>query len=231
VNDNSCLLTIGDFATLAVLHEQWTRRDHDLTRQLRAKLDAAKVVFPDDLPRDVASLGSRIAYAVGEDRHISVLTGTTGLDRGWLPITLPIGLALLGQREGWAMNFDIGPARSRLLTLGRVMEQPEASWPGRFSPRNVLVETPSLRLVRSSAKGRVPQAKSAHPYDEDPGPAAALTRDPLPIVRNMEFCDDKNQLCHVCARDGCPRHEPVRRLERKNQRPLLWRLRQTRVGA
>lgn len=157
MNDNSCLLTTGDFSTLTGLHEQWTQRDHDLTRQLRAKLDAAKIVFPDELPRDVASLGSRIAYAVGEQRHVSVLTATTGLDRDWLPITLPIGLALLGQREGWAMHFYVEPARSRLLTLGRVVEQPEASWPGRFSPHGSSVETP-LRL-RVAAETRTPRTK------------------------------------------------------------------------
>jgi regulator of nucleoside diphosphate kinase len=173
VTNNPCLLAIGDFTTLKTLHEQWTERGHDLAPLLRAKLEAAKVVFPDDLPRDVASLGSQIAYAVGEESHISVLTGTTGLDKGSLPITLPLGLALLGQREGWAKNFEVEPGRSLRLTLNRVIEQPESSWPGRYSPRNRSAEAPPLRLVRSSTGGRVAQADGARPDDEDPGPAAA----------------------------------------------------------
>lgn len=173
MNDNPCLLTIGDFTTLSSIHEQWSQRDRDLVPQLRAKLEAAVVVFPDDLPRDVASLGSQIAYAIGEETHVATLTGTTGLDRHWLPVTLPFGLALLGQREGWAKYFDIGPGRSRVLTLGRVLEQPETSWPGRFSPHSTVTAPASLRLIRSSAKRRVHQANGAAPDDEDPGPAAA----------------------------------------------------------
>ncbi len=173
MNDNPCLLTIGDFTTLSSIHEQWSQRDHDLVLQLRAKLETAVVVFPDDLPRDVASLGSQIAYAVGEETHVATLTGTTGLDRRWLPITLPFGLALLGQREGWAKNFDVRPGCSRVLTLGRVMEQPETSWPGRFSPHSTVTEPASLRLIRSSTKGRVHQTNGGPPDDGDPGPAAA----------------------------------------------------------
>ena len=171
--DYVCLLTIGDFTTLNALHEQWSLRDHDLAPLLRAKLEAATVVFPDDLPRDVATLGSQIAYAVGEETHIAKLTGTIGIDRGWLPITVPAGLALLGQREGWAKNFEIEPGRSRLLTLGRVLEQPESSWPGRFSPHKASAVMPSLPLVRSTTEGRALQADGARPDDDDPGPAVA----------------------------------------------------------
>lgn len=173
MNDTPCLLTIGDFTTLGTIHAQWSERDHDLVPQLRAKLEAAVVVFPDDLPRDVASLGSQIAYAIGEETHVATLTATVGLDRDWLPIALPLGLALLGQREGWAMNFDVGSGRARVLTLGRVMEQPESSWPGRFSPHHTVIAPASLRLIRNSAKSRAHQASGAAPEDDDPGPAAA----------------------------------------------------------
>ena len=85
------------------------------SRQLRAKLETAVVVFPDDLPRDVASLGSQIAYAVGEETHVATLTGTTGLDRRWLPITLPFGLALLGQLDREIRQIDVIAALCRDL--------------------------------------------------------------------------------------------------------------------
>lgn len=171
MNDDPCLLTIGDFSTLTALQEQWYKRNHDLTRQLRAKLDTAEVVFPDDLPRDVASLGSRIAYAIGEERHVAVLTATIGLDRDSLPITLPIAFALLGRREGWAKHLEVEPARCRLLTLGRVLEQPEASWPGRFSPHGSSSEIP--RRLRIAAETRAPRTKFASPDDGDAGPTTA----------------------------------------------------------
>lgn len=173
MNDYACLLTIGDFTSLKTLHEQWTLQDHDLAPVLRAKLEAATVVFPDDLPRDVASLGARIAYAVGEETQVAILTGTIRIDRGWLPITLPVGLALLGQREGWAKNFDVEPGRSRLLTLGRVLEQSESSWPGRFTPASTSVETPMLRLVGGSATAQAARTQRASSDEDDPGPTAA----------------------------------------------------------
>jgi regulator of nucleoside diphosphate kinase len=137
VNDQLCILTAGDFSTLKTLHEQWSVRGHGLAAALRKKLEAAQVVFPDDLPRDVASLGSQIAYATGDDAlHIHTLTCLSGLDREWLSICLPAGLALLGQREGRVLNFGVEPERSQRVTLHRVLEQPEASWPGRFSRKH-----------------------------------------------------------------------------------------------
>jgi regulator of nucleoside diphosphate kinase len=172
VNDFPCLLTIGDFATLESMAKRWAERDHELTPLLKAKLDIAEVVFPDDLPKETASLGSRIEYAIGDDVRIATLTGEVALAREWLPLTLPEGLALLGQREGWTINFETKPGRFRPLTLGRVLEQPEANWPGRFSPHK-----PSGTVTALGAAGR---SQQIHPTcvctaadDDDPGPAAA----------------------------------------------------------
>lgn len=173
MNDHTCILTIGDFSTLEGLLQRWTERGHDLAPRLRAKLEKAKVVFPDDLPRDIASLGSRIAFAIGEETHVSVLTATVLVDRDCLPVTLPVGLALLGQREGWAAMLEIEPSRSRSVTLGQVIEQPEASWPGRFTPKEALLSAPALRLVQGSRHDSTLRATGLHPDDDDPGPAAA----------------------------------------------------------
>jgi regulator of nucleoside diphosphate kinase len=173
VNDKPCLLTIGDFSTLEALHEQWAERDHELTPALWAKLESASIVFPDDLPRDVASLGSRIQYAVGDQVHVSVLTGASGLSDDCLPISLPVGLALLGREEGWALNFETGSGRYRMLTLGRVIEQPETTWPGRFSPKKAPAAPSPLRLVAGSRPGSLRASVAPQPDDDDPGPAAA----------------------------------------------------------
>jgi regulator of nucleoside diphosphate kinase len=176
VKDSPCLFTIGDFSTLEVLHEQWADRGHELAAALWAKLESAKIVFPDDLPRDVASLGSRVRYAIGDQIHVSVLTGASGLDPDWLPVALPIGLALLGRREGWAANIEITPGRFRAVTLGEV-EQPEKAWPGRFTPRKTPRKTPmalsALRVVAESPARSLCKSDGRQPDDDDPGPAAA----------------------------------------------------------
>lgn len=173
MNDVPCLLTIGDFSTLEALHEQWIERDHDLTAMLREKLEIAKVVFPDDLPPDVASLGSQVEYAIGDEKSIATLTAAIAMQRDWLPITLPAGLALLGHREGWAVQLQTTPGQFRLLTLGRVVQQPEATWPGRFSPHKTHAKAPSLRLVAGSRTHRSSEPVDAEYDGDDPGPAAA----------------------------------------------------------
>jgi regulator of nucleoside diphosphate kinase len=173
VNDFPCLLTIGDFATLESLAKRWAERGHDLATLLRAKMDSAKVVFPDDLPRDAASLGSRIEYAIGDDVRIATLTGEVALAQEWLPLTLPEGLALLGRREGWSTNFKTSQGRFRPLTLCRVLEQPEANWPGRFSickPSGTVV---ALGTAVRSQQVQPINVRAVVDDDDDPGPAAA----------------------------------------------------------
>ena len=46
----------------------------------------------------------------------------------------------------------------------------------------------------------------------------------------LEICDDTNKPSPVGIGDSPSRHEPVGRLERENQRPLLWRLYETGMG-
>lgn len=173
MTDESCILTTGDFSALKSLQEQWTARDHRLTPALRRKLDSARIVFQADLPPDIASLGSQIAYAVeGEDIRTHVLTCLSGLDDRSLPISLALGLALLGRREGSEVDVDVEPGRSRRVRLHRVVDQPEAVWPGRYADDAAPTRTPALRLVGKPAE-RGPAPKRYIPFDDDPGPTAA----------------------------------------------------------
>jgi regulator of nucleoside diphosphate kinase len=134
VIDDVSILTIADFSTLKRLEEVWSARGHDLTPALRRKLHRATVTFQSDLPRGIATLGSRISYSIGDEGMLTrTLTATTGLDAQWLPVSLPLGLALLGQCEGIATIVDCDGEAGRRVKLHRVLDQPEASWPGRFN--------------------------------------------------------------------------------------------------
>jgi transcription elongation GreA/GreB family factor len=135
VNDQPCTLTIADFGTLTALQKEWTARAHPLSFTLRQKLNGARVVFPGDIPRDVATLGSCVAYTVDRGRSFTrTLTGLTGLGPLELPVTVPLGLALVGRREGEAFPVR-EPDGARIVELHRVTDQPEAAWPGRFRSR------------------------------------------------------------------------------------------------
>lgn len=170
--DDVCTLTIGDFSTLRALEEHWSENDHALLPDLRRKLDSARVVFQDDLPRGVATLGSRIAYTVDRgELETRALTCLAGVGEQWLPIRLPVGLAILGRSEGQDINVREGGGAQRLVRLHRVFDQPEANWPERFEPEPKPAQ-PALRLVQGG--GRRAAAVIAAPDDgDDPGPSAA----------------------------------------------------------
>lgn len=132
MNDEPCTLTIADFGTLTGLQKDWAARAHPLSLILRRKLDGARVVFPADLPRDVATLGSQVSYTVDRGRSFThTLTSLAGLGASELPVSVPIGLALLGRREGEAFPVR-EPDATRTVELHRVARQPESIWPGRF---------------------------------------------------------------------------------------------------
>ena len=135
MNDEPCTLTIADFEVLTTLQKVWAARAHPLSLALRHKLNGARIVFPGDLPRDVATLGSCVVYTIDRGRSFThTLTGLTGLGPLELPVSVAAGLALVGRREGEAFPVR-EPDGARIVELHRVLAQPEAAWPGRFRSR------------------------------------------------------------------------------------------------
>jgi transcription elongation GreA/GreB family factor len=133
VNGNACILTAGDFATLSRLSDEWNACGSDIAVQLRRKLERAQVVFPSDLPRDVASLGSTITYSERNSEPCTVtLTALMLIGDRYLPISHTLGLALLGLREGDQVEVEAGQEKVQRFTLDQVIDRPESAWPGRF---------------------------------------------------------------------------------------------------
>lgn len=110
-------------------------------------LDKAVVVFPEDLPPDVASLGSRLEYSEnGEKRATAELTALLLFGRDYLPVRLPLGLALLGRREGEEFDVLLDDGSVARIKLEKVLEQPERTWPGRFTGDASLVSRAQVAL-------------------------------------------------------------------------------------
>lgn len=127
------ILTTGDFSTLSRLSDEWSSSGLWLGSQVRKLLESVLVVFPGDLPPDVASLGSRVAYTEnGKEYRTGELTALCLFERDYLPVRLPVGLALLGRREGETFDVQLEDGSLQHITLERVLEQPERTWPGRF---------------------------------------------------------------------------------------------------
>jgi len=144
------ILTSGDFATLSRLAEDWRTAGHSHAPLARRILETAQIVFPSDLPADVASLGTRLEYSAGDGRRSTAeLTALCLFERDYMPLRHPLGLALLGRREGADFDVMLDDGTTQRVRLERILQQPERTWPGRFSADGRgLVKGPSSPLVR-----------------------------------------------------------------------------------
>lgn len=124
MRDEACILTTKDFTIIEVMLERCLEPDNPMAWLLRRKIAAATIMFHDDVPAGVATLSSRVTYRVnGREPDSRILShdrmnSPTGL---FLPITTPVGLALLGLTEGQSITLD----GERRIQLEAVLYQPE----------------------------------------------------------------------------------------------------------
>jgi regulator of nucleoside diphosphate kinase len=128
MTNDTCILTTKDFTILEVMFDRCSDRSSPIGALLKRKLETAAVVFRDDVLPAIATLSSRVAYHCGDRQSDTRILchdrmSSPGL---FLPITTPLGLALLGLAEGQDMQFDTaeGP---RSVLLETVAYQPEAA--------------------------------------------------------------------------------------------------------
>lgn len=162
--DETFILTARDFSVLEALHDRIRDCDDPLLPILRRKIGAARVVLRDAVPPDVATLNSRVAYAVdgsAPDTRV-IATDHRTLPMGMvLPITSRRGLALLGLSEGAAFMLGDAGGRTERIVLRKVLYQPEAARHVAERTNDVAVSErrrPVLKLVRGAlAEGSDPQ--------------------------------------------------------------------------
>ena len=179
MSNDAVILTTKDFTILEVMLERCMGREDPLAPLLRRKINAAQVVFGDDVPADVATMSSRIVFSIdGRDPDTRILshdrmTSPVGL---YLPINTLRGLALLGLSEGQRYSFERQDGEVETILLDRVLYQPETA----RREKELLVAPavrgkPVLRLIRGAQYGRPEAAPITGPdYFDDPGgPSAA----------------------------------------------------------
>ncbi len=182
---NACQLTTKDYTILEVMLERHFQHDEVMSGRLRRKTSDAVVMFREDIPTNVVTLSSSVAYRVdGGPSEVRIIAHDQmrGLVGMILPITNPRGLALLGLAEGQSITIPGKDGLPETLTVTEVMYQPEAdrrekaAGDGDSSTGSASKSAPFLRLVSSTdtlppAKPKVPM-----PADngfDDPGPSAA----------------------------------------------------------
>jgi regulator of nucleoside diphosphate kinase len=98
---------------------------------LRRALARATVVPAAKVPADVVTMNSRLTYAdeTGAARATIKLVYPQGAaGRGHLPVTSPLGTALLGLREGQEIEWHFPVGGRQRLRVETVLFQPERHW-------------------------------------------------------------------------------------------------------
>jgi regulator of nucleoside diphosphate kinase len=166
-DDTPCHLTAKDVSVLeAMMDRPEAMASPAIARLLRRKLASARVCIRDDIDPRVATINSRIQYAVGSGpAETCVLThgGERALPGTALPISGLHGLALLGLMEGDAIAVDMGNGGTNVLRLVRIEHQPEAARRRFGRPRLAVIAGVGIQSRRSDD----------NPEDDDPGPRAA----------------------------------------------------------
>jgi regulator of nucleoside diphosphate kinase len=107
---------------------RWPGQDRDHVEALRRKVNTARVVPSDDIPANVVTLHSRVRVVdlddAGDATYTVVMDGQASTTT--IPVTSPIGVALLGRREGDEIGYRLD-SDLRRLRIEDVLYQPEAA--------------------------------------------------------------------------------------------------------
>ena len=183
---DSCQLTTKDYTILEVMQERRPALGDALSAILQRKISSAVVMFREDIPANVVTLSSRVAYRVNDgpaETRIVAHDHMRGLVGMLLPITNPRGLALLGLAEGQSISIPTSDGSLETLTVHEVVYQPEAArrerlkLAGGAAPGSWRLGGPVLRVVhRSDELQDKTENKVLAAFDtgfDDPGPSAA----------------------------------------------------------
>lgn len=180
-NADNCVLTTKDHAILKTMLERCLGAGDPLRPLLESKLRTATVMFREDIPPAVVTLGSRVTYSIDdepEETRTVVADGAQGTVGSTLPITHPRGLALIGLSEGQSLVIRKIDGGEEKVTVEQVLYQPEAARHAASRRERQRAAAPAmLRVVhRSEGMPQAPAARraaNADPGFDDPGPSAA----------------------------------------------------------
>jgi regulator of nucleoside diphosphate kinase len=141
MHSGSILVTEPDMLKLAQLLEgqsRWPALEEEHRGGLCPVLASAQIVRDDEVPRDVITLNSTVRakdVEAGTDHiHALVMPVHASDEGGLVSVLSPLGVALLGRREGDEIEYRV-PGDTRHLMVQEVLYQPErASFQREMAP-------------------------------------------------------------------------------------------------
>jgi regulator of nucleoside diphosphate kinase len=98
---------------------------------LENEVARAIVVPPEQIPKDVVTMNSRVVFedeTTGERREVTlVYPAHADIDAGKISILVPVGSALLGLRVGQSIDWNLPSGQRRRYRVIAVPYQPEAA--------------------------------------------------------------------------------------------------------
>jgi len=116
-------MTRSDHVSLSRLAESRAARDPDLSEQLLAELDRARVVEDRRIAADVVRMGSTLRFTTdsGDDRTVTlVFPGEADIAMGKVSVLTPIGAALIGLSASQSIDWTSRDGRVHRLTVEHV---------------------------------------------------------------------------------------------------------------
>jgi regulator of nucleoside diphosphate kinase len=121
-------ITGADMKRLHLLIES-IKNTRDDVRALQAELEHACIVTPADVPPDVITMNSKARLRDLETGEEMVFTlafpGNANIENDKISVVAPIGTAMLGQRVGDELEWEV-PGGLVRLRVEEVLYQPEA---------------------------------------------------------------------------------------------------------
>jgi regulator of nucleoside diphosphate kinase len=100
-------------------------------KKLREELDRATVVRSEDIPSNVVTMNSRVAFKEMDTENESEVTlvypSDADVNQGKISILAPVGAALLGLSVGDEIKWPLPSGKIRTYKIVSVLFQPEAA--------------------------------------------------------------------------------------------------------
>jgi regulator of nucleoside diphosphate kinase len=118
---------LRDLIDLARRSESYSK---DYLNKLSDELDRGQLVVPEDVPKDVVTMNSRVCLKdmdTGEETiYTLVFPEDADISQGKISVLAPIGTAMFGYRLGDTFTWEIPDGVTR-LQVKEILYQPEAS--------------------------------------------------------------------------------------------------------
>lgn len=105
-------------------------RSRSEIQSLAGELSKGTVVDPREIPPTVVTMNSRIKLrdidTNEEIIYTLVFPDEADIDEGKISVMSPVGTAILGYKEGDAIDWDV-PAGKRRIKIEKILYQPEAA--------------------------------------------------------------------------------------------------------